>query len=76
MRRLDIGSRSFAVDTLNRTLISELLPVSLLRGLGLHALKAMAPLRRALMRQGLEGGGPRLALLEPDGGGLIVEGGQ
>jgi 2-octaprenyl-6-methoxyphenol hydroxylase len=76
MRRSDIASRSFAVDTLNRTLISELLPVSLLRGLGLHALKAMAPLRRALMRQGLEGGRPRLALLEPDGGGLMVEGGQ
>ena len=38
---------------LNRSLISGYLPVQLLRGLGLHALKAMGPLRRLAIREGL-----------------------
>ena len=35
-RRPDIASRTTAVDLLNRSLLSDLLPVQLLRGLGLY----------------------------------------
>ncbi len=72
MRRPDIMSRSIAVDLLNRSLISAWLPASLARGLGLHALHALGPLRRAVIRQGLEPIGQRPALMRPGGGGLIA----
>jgi 2-octaprenyl-6-methoxyphenol hydroxylase len=52
-RRPDIGSRSVAVDLLNRSLLSDFLPVQGLRGLGLYALDRIGPLRRALMREGI-----------------------
>ena len=52
-RRLDIGSRSVAIDLLNRSLLSDLLPVQGLRGLGLYALDRIGPLRRAVMREGI-----------------------
>ena len=63
-RRSDVGGRTFAVDTLNRTLISALLPASLVRGLGLHMIRAMGPLKRALIHQGLEPIGPRPSLMQ------------
>lgn len=61
-RRADVTSRVWTVDVLNRSLLSGLLPVQLLRGAGLYALKAINPLRRALVREGLEptGAVPRL----------------
>ena len=65
-RRADIGSRSFAVDTLNRTLLSTLLPVSLVRGVGLHMIRSVGPLKRALIRYGLEPSGSRPTLMQPD----------
>jgi len=52
-RRTDIASRAWSIDLLNRSLISGLLPVQLMRGLGLHALKAVKPLRRLAIREGL-----------------------
>ncbi len=52
-RRLDISSRAWSIDLLNRSLISGLLPVQLLRGAGLFALKAINPLRRLAIREGL-----------------------
>ena len=64
-RQSDIQSRSFAVDALNRTLLSTLLPVSLVRGFGLHMMRSFSPLKRALIRQGLEPAGPRPALMQP-----------
>ncbi len=60
-RRNDVASRIFAVDLLNRSLISNLLPLQAARGLGLHLLGAIAPLRKAFMRQGLA---PRSGLPE------------
>ncbi len=66
-RRGDIGTRTFAVDMLNRTLISGLLPADLLRGLGLHALNSIGPLRRAVIRQGLHPSGTRPTLMRPHG---------
>ncbi len=53
MRRADIGSRIFAVDLLNRTLLTDFLPVQGARGLGLYLLDRIGPLRRALMREGV-----------------------
>lgn len=53
MRRADVMSRSLAVDLLNRSLLSDFLPVQALRGLGLHLLGTVGPLRRALMREGV-----------------------
>jgi 2-octaprenyl-6-methoxyphenol hydroxylase len=53
MRRADIGGRIFAVDLLNRTLLTDFLPVQGARGLGLYLLDRIGPLRRALMREGV-----------------------
>ncbi len=62
LRRADVGSRSFAVDLLNRTLLTDFLPVQGARGLGLYMLDRIGPLRRAMMREGVEPrtGQPRL----------------
>jgi 2-octaprenyl-6-methoxyphenol hydroxylase len=54
MRRADVTSRAFAVDALNRSLLTDFLPVQGMRGLGLYLLDRVAPLKRALMREGVE----------------------
>ena len=61
-RRADVGSRTLAVDLLNRTLLTDFLPVQGARGLGLYMLDRIGPLRRALMREGVapRSGQPRL----------------
>jgi len=53
MRRADVGSRTVAVDLLNRSLLSDFLPVQGARGLGLYAIDRIGPLRRMLMREGV-----------------------
>jgi 2-octaprenyl-6-methoxyphenol hydroxylase len=53
MRRADVGSRTLAIDVLNRTLLSDFLPVQGARGLALYAIDQIGPLRRALMREGV-----------------------
>jgi 2-octaprenyl-6-methoxyphenol hydroxylase len=53
MRRQDAGIRTAGVDAFNRSLLSDFLPVTMARGLGLAALKGIPPLRRAVMRAGL-----------------------
>lgn len=55
-RRRDVISRTAAVDALNRTLLSELVPVQGIRGLGLFLLDRLPPLRRAIMRHGVAAG--------------------
>ena len=52
-RRVEIGSRTLAVDMLNRTLLSDFLPLQGARALGLYLLDRIGPLRRAVMRQGI-----------------------
>ena len=52
-RRPDITSRAVAIDLLNRSLLSDFLPVQGLRGLGLYALDRIGPVRRAVMREGI-----------------------
>ncbi len=53
MRRADVGSRTLAIDLLNRTLLTDFLPVQGLRGLGLYMIDRIGPLRRAVMREGV-----------------------
>jgi 2-octaprenyl-6-methoxyphenol hydroxylase len=55
-RGTDIKVRGQAVDLLNRSLLSAQLPAQIARGLGLHLLSAVPPLRRAVVTQGLAGG--------------------
>ena len=52
-RRADIKSRTFAVDLLNRTMLSDFLPVQGARGLGLFLIDRIGPLRRAVLREGV-----------------------
>ncbi|HEV2559368.1 MAG TPA: UbiH/UbiF family hydroxylase [Microvirga sp.] len=52
-RDLDVRLRTAAVDGLNRTLLSGLLPADFLRGAGLLAIGGIGPLRRAVMREGV-----------------------
>ena len=53
-RRADVSSRTVAVDMLNRSLLSDFLPVQASRGLGMYLIDRIAPLRRALMREGVQ----------------------
>ena len=52
-RRADVQSRSFAIDLMNRSLLTDFLPVQGARGLGLFLIDRIGPLRRALMREGV-----------------------
>ena len=49
----DVHSRAFAVDALNRSLLSDLLPAQAARSAGLWLLSCFGPLRREVMRQGM-----------------------
>jgi 2-octaprenyl-6-methoxyphenol hydroxylase len=63
-RRVDVSSRALGVDLLNRSLLSEFLPLHGARGFGLYLLDRIAPLRRAVMREGVQPSAaqPRLML--------------
>ena len=52
-RRTDVQSRSFAIDLMNRSLLTDFLPVQGARGLGLFLIDRIGPLRRAVMREGV-----------------------
>jgi 2-octaprenyl-6-methoxyphenol hydroxylase len=53
-RRADVTSRSIAVDLLNRSLLTDFLPAHGARGLSLYLVDRIGPLRRALMREGVQ----------------------
>jgi 2-octaprenyl-6-methoxyphenol hydroxylase len=53
MRRPDVVSRTLAVDLLNRTLLSDFLPLQGARQLSFFLLDRIGPLRRAVMREGI-----------------------
>lgn len=55
-RRPDILARSGAVNLLNRSLLSEMLPAQMARGIGLSLLGSLSPLRAFFMREGVEPG--------------------
>jgi 2-octaprenyl-6-methoxyphenol hydroxylase len=52
-RRADVTGRTAAVDLLNRSLLTDFIPVQGARGLALYLLDSIGPLRRALMREGV-----------------------
>jgi 2-octaprenyl-6-methoxyphenol hydroxylase len=64
-RSADVVSRTVSVELLNRSLLADFLPIGALRGLGLHLLANVAPLRRIAMRSGLEPAGPLPRLMQP-----------
>ncbi|HZP09572.1 FAD-dependent monooxygenase [Methyloceanibacter sp.] len=53
-RRLDVLSRAVGVDLLNRSLLTDFVPLQAARGIVLHGLNWLPPLRRLVMRVGLE----------------------
>jgi 2-octaprenyl-6-methoxyphenol hydroxylase len=53
-RRLDVLSRAVGVDLLNRSLLTNFVPLKAARGIVLHGLNVLPPLRRMVMRVGLE----------------------
>jgi len=55
-RRADVLARSGAVNLLNRSLLSDLLPAQLARSAGLGVLGSVAPLRAFFMREGMQPG--------------------
>jgi len=64
-RQLDVLSRSVGVDLLNRSLLTGLLPVQAARGVFMAGLNAFAPLRRLVMRVGLEPPSALPSLMRP-----------
>ena len=63
-RRADVYSRTGAVDLLNRSLLTDFLPVQIARATGLSLLKNIAPLRGFMMREGIEPGGNLTAMAD------------
>lgn len=63
-RRPDILARSGAVNLLNRSLLSEMLPAQMVRKTGLDLLDGFAPLRALFMREGLHPGSGFAALAD------------
>jgi len=55
-RRADVISRTAGVDLLNRSLLSNFLPVQMLRAGGIHLLSNIGPLRHFLMNEGVSPG--------------------
>jgi 2-octaprenyl-6-methoxyphenol hydroxylase len=53
MRRADMTSRMLAVDLLNRSLLSDFLPLQGARAGALFLMERVGPLRRAIMREGV-----------------------
>ncbi len=53
-RRTDVTARTFAVDLLNRSLLSGFLPVQGARGLGIYLMNRVGGLRRAVMHEGVD----------------------
>jgi 2-octaprenyl-6-methoxyphenol hydroxylase len=56
LRRPDVHARLTAVSMLNRSLLSDLLPVQALRAAGLGLLARVPPLRALFMREGMKPG--------------------
>ncbi|MBR1220170.1 UbiH/UbiF family hydroxylase [Bradyrhizobium sp. U87765 SZCCT0131] len=52
-RWADINSRTVMIDLANRSLLSDLLPLQMLRAAGMHLLGGAGPVRRLAMREGL-----------------------
>ena len=66
-RAADVLGRTISVDLLNRSLLSDFLPVQALRGLGLHLLANVGPLRRLVIQGGVGAPGRLPRLMQPGG---------
>ena len=66
-RQADITARVWGIDLLNRSLIAGMLPAHLARGFGLHALAAFGPLRRWVVKEGLQPSYALPVLMQPGG---------
>lgn len=55
-RRADVMARNGAVNLLNRSLLSDLLPAQIARSAGLGLLEKLGPLRAFFMREGMQPG--------------------
>jgi 2-octaprenyl-6-methoxyphenol hydroxylase len=64
-RKSDVGTRTTAVDLMNRSLLADLLPVNLARGFGVHLLRALPSLKRQVMAAGLQPPGNLPSLMRP-----------
>lgn len=64
-RNVDVTSRLYTVDLLNRSLISDMLVVHAVRGLGLAALNWLPPLRRMVVREGMQPSRGMPSLMRP-----------
>jgi 2-octaprenyl-6-methoxyphenol hydroxylase len=53
-RRLDVLTRTLGIDLLSRSLLSGFLPIQAARGIVSYGLNALPPLRRLVMRIGME----------------------
>ena len=62
-RRADVTSLTLAVDLLNRSLLSDFLPMQGARGFGLFLMQRIGPLRRAIMREGVAPAAPQPRLM-------------
>jgi 2-octaprenyl-6-methoxyphenol hydroxylase len=58
MRQADVRSRTYAVDLLNRSLLTDFLPVQAARALGIGLAGSLPVIRRFLMREGIAGRSP------------------
>ena len=52
-RRLDVLSRAIGVDVLNRSLLTDFVPLKLARSIAVRGLAALPPLRRFVMQVGM-----------------------
>jgi 2-octaprenyl-6-methoxyphenol hydroxylase len=65
-RSSDVWTRTRAIDLLNRSLLTTVVPLDAARGLALHALAASSTMRRLAVRQGLDPVGERPRLMQPE----------
>lgn len=64
-RRFDVASMAFGTDAINRLFSNDVAPVRALRGIGLDAVNAIAPLKRFFMRHAGGDIGDLPALMRP-----------
>jgi 2-octaprenyl-6-methoxyphenol hydroxylase len=71
-RQADTQARVTAIDMLNRSLLTDFLPVQAMRGIGLHLLANSATLRQRAIHAGLEPVGERPRLMRPAAGPVTL----
>jgi 2-octaprenyl-6-methoxyphenol hydroxylase len=64
-RSNDISVRTHGIDVLNRSLLTDLVPIDFLRSAGVLAFSMIGPLRRAIMREGILPHGHLPRLMQP-----------